>query len=85
MSIIGSIIAGVIVGLLGRMFAPGRQNISLIVTTVIGIVAALVGYWIAGLFGVAQTSGVDWIRWIISIVLAAVGVTVYGNVVGKKA
>ncbi|MGB8381336.1 MAG: GlsB/YeaQ/YmgE family stress response membrane protein, partial [Dermatophilaceae bacterium] len=53
-------------------------NINLLITTIIGIVGALIGWWIAGLLGVQQTGGVDWIRWIISIVVAAIGVVAYG-------
>ena len=83
MSILGAIIGGLVVGLLARFFLPGRQNISLLVTTIIGVVAALVGWWIAGLLGVASTSGIDWIRWIISIILAAVGIVAYGAVIKK--
>ncbi|MBK8867793.1 MAG: GlsB/YeaQ/YmgE family stress response membrane protein [Dermatophilaceae bacterium] len=80
MSIIGTIIAGLVVGLLARFILPGRQNLSLVITTLIGIVGALIGWWIAGMLGVAQTSGVDWIRWIISIIVAALGIVVYGAV-----
>lgn len=83
MSILGAIIGGLVVGLLARFFLPGRQNISLLVTTIIGVVAALVGWWIAGLLGVQVTSGVDWLRWIISIILAAVGIVAYGAVTKK--
>ena len=80
MSIICTIIAGLVVGLLARFILPGRQNLSLVITTLIGIVGALIGWWIAGMLGVAQTSGVDWIRWIISIIVAALGIVVYGAV-----
>lgn len=83
MSILGAIIGGLVVGLLARFFLPGRQNVSLLVTTIIGVVAALVGWWIAGLLGVQVTSGVDWLRWIISIILAAVGIVAYGAVIKK--
>ena len=83
MSILRAIIGGLVVGLLARFFLPGRQNVSLLVTTIIGVVAALVGWWIAGLLGVASTSGIDWIRWIISIILAAVGIVAYGAVTKK--
>ena len=41
---------------------------------IVGVVAVLVGYWIAALLGVDETDGIDWIRWIISIVVAAVAV-----------
>ncbi|WP_392542864.1 GlsB/YeaQ/YmgE family stress response membrane protein [Oryzobacter telluris] len=84
MSIIGSIIAGIVVGVLARLVLPGKQNISVIITIVLGIVGALLGWWLAGLLGVAATDGVDWIRWLISIVVAAILIVVYGAVTGKK-
>lgn len=84
MSIIGSIIAGIIVGILARLVLPGRQNISMLITIVLGILGALIGWWLAGLLGVQSTSGVDWIRWIISIIVAAVLIVIYGSVTGRK-
>lgn len=84
MSIIGSIIAGIIVGILARLVLPGRQNISMLITIVLGILGALIGWWLAGVLGVQSTSGVDWIRWIISIIVAAVLIVIYGSVTGRK-
>ena len=84
MSIIGSIIAGIVVGVLARVVLPGKQNISILITIVLGIVGALIGWWLAGLLGVADTGGVDWIRWLISVVVAAVLIVVYGAVTGRK-
>ena len=83
MSILGAIIGGLIVGLLARFILPGRQGLSLPITAAIGIVAALIGWWVAGLLGVQSTSGIDWLRWIISIIIAAVGIVVYGKVTKK--
>jgi uncharacterized membrane protein YeaQ/YmgE (transglycosylase-associated protein family) len=83
MSILGAIIGGLIVGLLARFILPGRQGLSLPITAAIGIVAALIGWWVAGLLGVQSTSGIDWLRWIISIIIAAVGIVVYGKVTNK--
>jgi len=39
----------------------------------IGIVAALIGTFIARALGVANTNGIDWIQLIIQVALAAVG------------
>jgi uncharacterized membrane protein YeaQ/YmgE (transglycosylase-associated protein family) len=83
MSILGAIIGGLIVGLLARFILPGRQGLSLPITAAIGIVAALIGWWVAGKLGVQSTSGIDWLRWIISIIIAAVGIVVYGKVTKK--
>lgn len=83
-SIIAAIVVGIIIGLLGRLVAPGKQNISLLVTIVVGILAALLGTWIAGQLGLEETSGIDWIELIIQIVLAAIGVTIAANMLGRR-
>ena len=72
--IISAIIVGLIIGALGRLVVPGRQNISIWVTIAIGIVAALIGSLIASALGVGETRGIDWIKLIIQVALAAAGV-----------
>lgn len=44
----------------------------MLATIPIGVIGTLVGYAIADGPGVEDTSGVDWIRWIISIAVLAV-------------
>jgi uncharacterized membrane protein YeaQ/YmgE (transglycosylase-associated protein family) len=70
-SIIVLIIIGAIVGALARLVLPGRQAYGMVVTIILGIVGVLIGYWLAGLLGVAHTKGIDWVRWVISIGVAA--------------
>ena len=73
-AIISAIVVGAIIGALGRLVVPGKQNISIWVTIAIGIVAALIGTFIASAIGVSRTPGIDWIKLVIQIALAAVGV-----------
>ena len=73
--IISAIIIGLIIGALGRLLVRGRQHISIIVTILIGIVAALIGSFIASLLHVNNTPGIDWIELLIQVVLAAIGVS----------
>jgi uncharacterized membrane protein YeaQ/YmgE (transglycosylase-associated protein family) len=68
--ILWGIIGGAIVGYLGRLLLPGRQNISALVTVLVGILAATLGGLIAGWLGVGDTRGIDWIRHIIQLALA---------------
>jgi uncharacterized membrane protein YeaQ/YmgE (transglycosylase-associated protein family) len=82
--IITAIIIGAIIGFVGRLVAPGRQNIPIWLTIVVGIVAAFIGTWIAGLFGVADTGGIDWIELILQIVVAAIGVTVVAGIYSRR-
>jgi uncharacterized membrane protein YeaQ/YmgE (transglycosylase-associated protein family) len=74
-----AIIVGLIIGALGRLVVPGKQNIPIWLTLVIGVVAALLGTFVAGIFGLANTRGIDWIELILQIVLAAVGVAIVSN------
>ena len=84
LSIIGMIIAGAIIGALARLIMRGEQNISVLWTIVLGAVGALIGSTVAGFFGVAQTAGIDWIRWALSIIAAIVAISVYLAVTGRK-
>lgn len=84
MEIIGVLIAGLIIGLLGKFVAPGdKDNIPLWLTLLCGIGGVLLGYWVSGLMGVEDTNGIDWIRWVVSIVLAAVLVVIAATVTGR--
>jgi uncharacterized membrane protein YeaQ/YmgE (transglycosylase-associated protein family) len=82
--IITAIIIGAIIGFLGRLVAPGKQNIPIWLTILVGIVAAFIGTWIAGLFGVATTGGIDWIELIMQVVVAAIGVSVVAGIYGRR-
>jgi uncharacterized membrane protein YeaQ/YmgE (transglycosylase-associated protein family) len=76
-TIIGGLIAGVIIGPLGRLVIPGKQNVSLGMTILIGAAAAILGGFIAQALGVGETGGIDWIKLAIQVGLAAVGVLIY--------
>ncbi len=83
---IGTIIFGAIIGLLGKFVAPGdKDNVPIWLTIILGIIGALLGYWIWGAISdKGDTSGIDWIRWIISIVVAAVLVMIASTVMGRN-
>jgi len=82
--VISALIVGLIIGALGRLVVPGKQNIPVWLTIVIGIVAALVGTAIARVFGWADTSGIDWLEILIQVILAAVGVSAVSGWYGRK-
>jgi uncharacterized membrane protein YeaQ/YmgE (transglycosylase-associated protein family) len=83
-SIIGAIIIGLVLGVLGRLFAPGKQNIPIWLTILVGIVSAFIGTFIARLLGVANTSGIDWIELIVQIIVAAIGVSLVAGLYGRR-
>jgi uncharacterized membrane protein YeaQ/YmgE (transglycosylase-associated protein family) len=83
-TIVWGLVAGIIIGPLARLVMPGKQNISLIMTIVIGAVGAIVGGFIADALGVGVTEGIDWIKLAIQVGVAVVAVVLYGSMGGRK-
>jgi len=83
-TIIASLLAGIIVGPLARLVLPGRQNISLGMTILIGAVGAFLGGLIANWVGVEDTAGLDWTQYLIQVATAAVLVLAYGAMAGRR-
>lgn len=85
MEILGLIIAGLIIGLLGKFVAPGdKDNIPIWLTLLCGIGGVLLGSVINSALGMDGDGGVDWSMWIISILTAAVLVIAASTITGKN-
>ena len=85
MGIIGLIIAGIIIGLLGKFVAPGnKDNIPIWLTVLGGIGGVLLGYYVYAAFGGNGSGGVDWVRWIVAIVVAAILVVIASTLTGRN-
>lgn len=82
--IVSAIVVGLVIGVLGRLLAPGRQKIPLWLTIVIGIIAGLAGTAIARSAGYADTPGFDWLELITQVVLAAIGVSLASFAYGQR-
>ena len=78
-TLIGGLLAGLIIGPLARLVLPGKQDISLIMTVVLGAVGAIVGGFVYQALGGGETSGIDWIKLLIQVVVAAAVVAIYGG------
>ncbi len=72
--IIGWLVIGLVIGALARLLVPGRQHIGLILTILIGIVAALIGGIITtAILGAGHTV----ITFIVALVAAALLVSAF--------
>lgn len=81
MGIISMIIVGFIVGLIARAIMPGEQKLGIILTTILGIVGAIVAGYLGAALGWYQPGqGTGWIG---SIVGAIIVLFAYGLI--KKA
>ena len=85
MDILGLLVAGVIIGLLGKFVAPGdKDNIPLWLTVLCGIGGVILGYAIYSAFGGNGSDGVDWVRWAVAIATSAVLVVIASTVTGRN-
>ncbi|GLY21047.1 GlsB/YeaQ/YmgE family stress response membrane protein [Micromonospora echinospora] len=78
--IITALIVGLIVGALGRLVVPGRQNMPIWLHMLIGVGAALLGTIVARAAGFATTAGVDWRELLLQVAFAAIGVALVSGV-----
>lgn len=83
--IIGALIWGIIIGPLARLVLPGRQNISIGWTILLGAIGALLGGVIYRALGYGDTPGIDWVLHLLEVVVAAVAVVLYINLRGRRA
>ena len=68
--ILWSLIAGLVIGCIARLILPGKQNIPIWLTLLLGVAGAFLGNGVASWIGVRHTGGVDWIRHILQIGIA---------------
>jgi len=84
-SIITAILIGTVVGVLGRLVLPGKQPIGMLVTILVGIVAAFIGTAIARAMGIpTATSGIDWLELLVQVIVAALGVALVAALMGRR-
>ena len=79
-----AVVVGALIGGLGRLVIRGHQNISLVMTIVIGVVAAFVGGYLADLLNLTTAGKIDWIRLFIQVAVAAGGVALYTSQSGSR-
>ena len=73
-------LTGLVIGALGRLILPGRQDISLVATALVGIAASLVGGILANIFHVGSI-----VEFLVAIVLAAIGIALFASTEHRRA
>ncbi len=67
-------LTGLIIGALGRLVLPGRQEVGLLATALVGIAASLLGGILADVFDVGRI-----IQFLVAVALAAIGITLFAS------
>ena len=83
MSILMTLIVGLIVGALAKLVMPGRDPGGFIITMLLGVAGAFVGGWIGhamGWYGTGEGPGI-----IMSVIGAVILLAIYRAVIGRRA
>ena len=68
------------IGALGRLVLPGRQDIGMLATALVGIAASLLGGILANIFDVGWI-----IQFLVAVALAAIGITLFASTEHRRA
>jgi uncharacterized membrane protein YeaQ/YmgE (transglycosylase-associated protein family) len=83
--IIGAIILGIIAGYLARLLVPGKQDIGFIMTVLLGLAGALVGYFLfTELFGIGDDDKFDLGGWLGAVVGAFILLLIYVKLIAPR-
>ena len=85
-TLLWALIGGTIVGFLGKTFAPGKRDIALWLTILIGIGGILLGNWLyVDVFNFQEnTARIDWWRHIWQVGAAVILVVLVTGTAGRK-
>ncbi|GHE19510.1 GlsB/YeaQ/YmgE family stress response membrane protein [Halomonas urumqiensis] len=81
MGIISWIVFGLIAGILAKLIMPGKDGGGFIITTVLGIIGAVVGGWISTFFGMGGVDGFNIGSMVVAVVGALVVLFIYNRFV----
>ncbi|WNN51020.1 GlsB/YeaQ/YmgE family stress response membrane protein [Hafnia alvei] len=80
MGILSWIIFGLIAGITAKWIMPGKENVGIIVTIILGIVGAVVGGYISTFFGFGKVDGFNFGSFVVAVIGAIVVLYIYKKV-----
>ena len=81
---IGFLVAGLVIGALARLFKPGKQNLSLLWTLLLGLAGSVIGGVVANLIGTGDVFELNIIGFVVAVVAAVLLIGVAEGMAGKQ-
>ncbi|QCU76993.1 hypothetical protein E7744_01205 [Citricoccus sp. SGAir0253] len=81
---IGFIIAGLIIGALARLIKPGRQNLGLLATLLLGLAGSVIGGVVANLLGTGDIFELNVVGFIVAVIASVLLIGVAEGLAGRK-
>jgi uncharacterized membrane protein YeaQ/YmgE (transglycosylase-associated protein family) len=81
---IGFIVAGLVIGALARLVKPGRQNLSVLMTLLLGLAGSVIGGLVANLLGTGDIMELNVLGFIVAVVAAVLLIGVAEGMAGSR-
>lgn len=81
---IGFIVAGLVIGVLARLIKPGKQNLSLLMTLLLGLAGSVIGGLVANLLGTGDIFELNVLGFIVAVIAAVLLIGVAEGMSSKK-
>jgi uncharacterized membrane protein YeaQ/YmgE (transglycosylase-associated protein family) len=82
--VIGFIVAGLVIGALARLIKPGKQNLGLIATLLLGLAGSVIGGVVANLLGTGDIFELNVLGFIVAVVAAVLLIGVAETLAGRS-
>jgi uncharacterized membrane protein YeaQ/YmgE (transglycosylase-associated protein family) len=82
--VIGFIVAGLIIGALARLIKPGKQDLSLLWTLLLGLAGSVIGGLIANVVGTGGIFELNVLGFVVAVVAAVLLIGVAEGMSGKR-
>ncbi|MPZ90341.1 MAG: GlsB/YeaQ/YmgE family stress response membrane protein [Actinobacteria bacterium] len=81
---IGFIVAGLIIGALARLLRPGRQNLGILATLLLGVVGSVIGGSIANLIGTGDIMELNFLGFVFAVIASVLLLGVVESMTGRR-
>jgi len=81
---IGFLVAGLIIGALARLLKPGKQNLGLLATLLLGLAGSVIGGVIANLLGAGSIFELNVVGFVVAVIAAVLLIGVAEGASGRK-
>jgi uncharacterized membrane protein YeaQ/YmgE (transglycosylase-associated protein family) len=82
--VIGFIVAGLIIGALARLIKPGKQNLGLLATLLLGLVGSVIGGVVASLLGTGDIFELNFLGFIVAVIASVLLVGTAEAIAGRR-